>query len=160
MSTPDAPTSSAAGAARATNDRFRRSVRRMHGADGWLLELIAPLRHVRLGRFSVGEAAEAATFCLRHLREDRAGQIAATLAFRTLFGLVPVLVVVTLAAKAMLGQGFESAMTLFFKSLGMQNVTMSVPSTDGAAAPTSVSLADWIAQLVGVAGRLNVTALG
>lgn len=144
----------------AQEDRFRRSVRRAHGADGWLLELIAPLRHVRLGRFSVGEAAEAATFCLRHLREDRAGQIAATLAFRTLFGLVPVLVVVTLAAKAMLGDGFKDRMVDLFTSLGMQNVTMSVPSTDAGAAPASVSLAQWIEQLVDFAGALNVAALG
>lgn len=142
------------------NDRFRRSVRRAHGADGWLLELIAPLRHVRIGRFSVGEAAEAATFCLRHLREDRAGQIAATLAFRSLFGLVPVLVVVTLAAKAMLGATFKDRMVELFASLGMQNVTMSVPSTDGGAPPSSVSLAQWIEQLVNFAGNLNVAALG
>ncbi len=142
------------------NDRFRRSVRRTHGADGWLLELIAPLRHVRFGRFSVGETAESATFCLRHLREDRAGQIAATLAFRTLFGLVPVLVVVTLAARAMLGEGFEAAMSSFFKSLGMHNVTMPMPSAAGSGEPTNVSLADWIDQLIKFAGTVNVAALG
>jgi membrane protein len=154
------PAASSGGASRSVNDRFRQSVRRQHGADGWLLELLAPLRHLRIGRFSVGEVAEGATFCLRHLREDRAGQIAATLAFRTLFGLVPVLVVVTLAARAMLGTGFETAMTSFFLSLGMGSVTMSVPSSDGSAPPTTVSLAQWIEQLVGFAGTLNVAALG
>lgn len=142
------------------NDRFRRSVRRAHGADGWLLEWIAPLRHVRLGRFSVGEAAEMATFCLRHLREDRAGQIAATLAFRTLFGLVPVLVVVTLAAKAMLGATFRDRMLELFRGLGMQNVTMSVPATNGGSAPTNVSLDQWIQQLITFASDINVAALG
>lgn len=142
------------------NDRFRRSVRRAHGADGWLLEWIAPLRHVRLGRFSVGEAAEMATFCLRHLREDRAGQIAATLAFRTLFGLVPVLVVVTLAAKAMLGATFRDRMLELFRGLGMQNVTMSVPATNGGSAPTNVSLDQWIEQLITFASDINVAALG
>jgi membrane protein len=115
---------------------------------------------VRLGRFSVGEAAEMATFCLRHLREDRAGQIAATLAFRTLFGLVPVLVVVTLAAKAMLGATFRDRMLELFRGLGMQNVTMSVPATNGGSAPTNVSLDQWIQQLITFASDINVAALG
>lgn len=142
------------------HDRFRQKVRRRHGTDGWLLELLAPLRHVRVGRFSIGESAEAATFCLRHLREDRAGQIAATLAFRTLFGLVPVLVVVTLAAKAMLGADFESTMTSLFHTLGMQNVTMSIPSVDGAGEATNVSLADWLGRLVASASTVSVMTLG
>jgi YihY family inner membrane protein len=145
---------------RLTDDRFLRSVRATHGADGWLLELIAPLRHVRIGRFSVGEAAEVATFCLRHLREDRAGQIAATLSFRTLFGLVPVLVVVTLTARAMLGDTFQVRALEFLNSLGMQHVSMPVPGATADDPGSSVSLAQWFEQLITFAGTVNVAALG
>jgi membrane protein len=144
---------------RVGEDRYLRSVRRMHGADGWLLEWMAPLRHVRIGSFSVGDVAETATFCLRHLREDRAPQIAATLAFRTLFGLVPVLVVVTLAAKAMLGDGFKSAMLSLFTSIGMANVRLNVASDEGDVS-TTIGLDQWMSQLVDHASGLSVAALG
>ncbi len=140
------------------HDRYRRSVRRIHGADGWLLELIAPLRHVRIGRLSVGEVAEVATFCLRHLREDRAPQIAAALAFRTLFGLVPVLVVVTLAAKAMLGAGFMDAIRTLFENVGLASVRLTVQT--GGAENTTIGLDQWLGELMNFASGLSVTALG
>jgi membrane protein len=142
--------------------RFQREVRRVHGADGWLLEWIAPLRNVRLGRFSVGEAAEIATFCLRHLREDRAAQIASALAFRTLFGLIPVMVVVTLAAKAMLGEQFAPTLRTLFESVGLTEVKIEFDSqaTVASAETSSISLAQWLDELMAYASRLNVTALG
>ncbi|MDZ4753354.1 MAG: YhjD/YihY/BrkB family envelope integrity protein [Phycisphaerae bacterium] len=151
-----------------SHERYRQLVRRTHGADGWLLEWLAPLRHMSIGRFSMGELAEIATFCIRHLREDRAPQIAATLAFRTLFGLVPVLVVVTLAAKAMLGNEFASTMSSLFDSVGLSNVQMPVTTTGDEAdaqlppfgVAASVGLDDWLGKLVDHAANQSVTALG
>ena len=50
---------------------------------------------------------DTARYCLRHLDEDRAPQMAASLAFRTLFGILPVLVVITIAARNILGDNFN-----------------------------------------------------
>ncbi|MBL9150387.1 MAG: YihY family inner membrane protein [Phycisphaerae bacterium] len=139
--------------------RYAREARRVHGADAWLMELLAPLHNVRLGRVSIGDAADIATFCLRHLREDRAPQIASALAFRTLFGLVPVLVVVTLIAKAALGESFLPTIERFFQSLGLNTVSISVAAGDGTTA-SSIGLDAWLMQLVGFANTLNIAALG
>lgn len=139
--------------------RFARNARRAHGADAWLLELLAPLRNVHIGRISVGAAADVATFCLRHLREDRAPQIAAALAFRTLFGLLPVLVVVTLIAKAALGAEFLTKIEGVLGTIGLSAVQFAVPAADGGPA-TNVGLDKWLMQLIGYANTLNITALG
>ncbi|MDZ4830655.1 MAG: YhjD/YihY/BrkB family envelope integrity protein [Phycisphaerae bacterium] len=139
--------------------RFARNARRQHGADAWLMELLAPLRNVRLGRVSVGSAADIATFCLRHLREDRAPQIAAALAFRTLFGLLPVLVVVTLIAKAALGDEFLVKTEGVLESVGLGSVQFAVPAADGGPA-AKIGLDQWLMQLIGYANTLNITALG
>lgn len=139
--------------------RYAREARRVHGTDAWLMELLAPLHSVRLGRVSVGDAAEVATFCIRHLREDRAPQIASALAFRTLFGLLPVLVVVTLIAKSALGGEFLPATQGFFETLGLDSVKVQIPGAEGDAA-TSIGLDAWLMQLVSYANTLNITALG
>lgn len=123
------------------------------------MEWLAPLHHIKFGKVSVGEAADVVTFCLRHLREDRAPQIAAALAFRTLFGLLPVLVVVTLIAKAALGESFLPQIERFLQSVGLSGVQIAVPNAaDGT--PASIGLDQWLMQLVAYANTVNITALG
>src|SRR5262249_7233805 len=95
-------------------------------------------------------------FCWRHLREDRAAQIATTLAYRTLFGMVPVLVVVTLIAKSVLGETeFLKAMSSLFAAVGLHNVKPQDAPVDAV-----VSLDDWLMQLVTYVTKLNLSALG
>ena len=138
---------------------YARELRLRHGADAWIMEWLAPLRDVRFGRVSVGDAADVATFCWRHLREDRAAQIAAALAFRTLFGLLPVLVVVTLIAKAALGADFLPWVERFLEGIGAASVHLKMTSADGTAS-SSVSLSEWLMQLVRYANTVNITAIG
>lgn len=139
--------------------RFARDARLRLGADAWLIELVAPLRDVHIGRVSVGSAAEIATFCLRHLREDRAAQIASALAFRTLFGLVPVLVVATLIVKSALGANWLPTLEHAFQALGLQSIHVNVPAENGEVA-SSIGLDQWLMQIVGFTERLNIAALG
>ena len=103
---------------------------------------------VRIGRYS-----------LRHLAADRAPQMAAALAFRMLFGLLPVLVVATVVAKSVLGPELPSLVDRAVKSLGMTGVQLTIPATNGEP-PRAVDLGTWAAELVGFAASINLATLG
>jgi len=119
----------------------------------------------RLGAERAARTIEIARFCVRRLGEDRASDIAAALAFRTLFGLLPVLVVVTLVAKSALGERFPEAVSALLVNVGLGEVTVIPPaigptSGDDAAPPAPVTLDVWIGDLVAYAASFNVNALG
>lgn len=139
--------------------RYARDARMRLGSDAWLLELVAPLRNVKIGSVSLGSAAEVATFCLRHLREDRAAQIASALAFRTLFGLVPVVVVATLVVKSAMGVNFMPTIERALVAMGLNEIHVPRTTEDGGVA-SSMGLDQWLMQLIGFANTLNITALG
>ena len=97
----------------------------------------------------------------RQLREDRAPQMAAALAFQTLFALVPVLVVVMLLVQAFMEP--TEMNRLVGKSLewaGMETVS-APPTPDGAEpAPTSASLQTWLTELIDTAAETDLTVVG
>ncbi len=95
---------------------------------------------------------------LRQLDNDRAAQMAAALSFRTLFGLLPVLVVATVLVKAM------GAEEWFFKPLGeLMNVLglgdLQIIPPAGVADQSS-SLAVWLQNRVREATQVNLAAIG
>ena len=98
----------------------------------------------------------------RQLRRDRAPQMAAALAFRTLFGLLPVLVVATILVKAIKGiDGFQKLMGDLFASAGFYEVRIILPSEDGPEAqPGGVTLGHWLDGLVTHAANINLAAIG
>lgn len=118
----------------------------------------------RLGADRAARAIEIFRFCLRRLAEDRATDIAASLAFRTLFGLLPVLVVVTLVVKSALGDRFADTVSAVLVNFGLGEVTIIPPDLDGpangVASAAPVTLDVWVGDLVAYAAGFNVTALG
>ena len=101
---------------------------------------------------------EISRFCMRYLKQDRASQMAGALAFRTLFGMFPVLIVVTLAAKTMLGDKFKSTINTLISGVGFDNIQIIPP--DGASTSGPVGLGIWLENLIDSASNLNLTALG
>ncbi|MGA1516137.1 MAG: YihY/virulence factor BrkB family protein [Phycisphaerales bacterium] len=107
------------------------------------------IRHAyRVGRFSV-----------RHLSEDRASQMAATLSFRMLFGLLPVLVVATVVAKSVLGDRLPEIVERAVDALGMDGVQLVLPASAGETAKP-VSLGVWASELVAYAASFDLSTLG
>ena len=96
---------------------------------------------------------------LRQLDNDRAAQMAAALAFRTLFGLMPVLVVATVLVKAVAGQEmFLSRMSELLNMMGLDDVRI-IPPADSANQSTSLAL--WLETLIREATQqVSVTAIG
>jgi membrane protein len=96
---------------------------------------------------------------LRQLDNDRAAQMAAALSFRTLFGLMPVLVVATVLVKAAAGEKvFLSRLSELLKVLGLNEVRIIPPA---GAADQSSSLASWLENLVREATQcVSVAAIG
>jgi len=94
-------------------------------------------------------------FGAKQLREDRAAQMAAALSFRTLFGLVPVLVVATVLFKATQGvDGVQRFVRDLAESLDLQLIQMTGPGE------TSETLADFLVAQAGKALDLNFAAIG
>ena len=98
----------------------------------------------------------------RQLRRDRAPQMAAALAFRTLFALPPVLIVATILVKAV--RGTESFLQLtgeMLSSLGLDKIQFEPPTQNASeAAGGSVSLAQWLEGLITEASSVNLSAVG
>jgi membrane protein len=98
----------------------------------------------------------------RQLRQDQAPQMAAALAFRTLFGLLPVLVVATILVKAIRGtEEFVQLTGELLASAGLDQVKIMPPSEVLAESPaSSVTLAKWLGDLVEQAASINLAAVG
>lgn len=101
-------------------------------------------------------AIEVLVYCIGHLREDRAPVLAAALAFRTLFGLLPVLVVATLTARAILSEDFASTVGELLNDLGLGSVSVAAAVTGS----TPTDLASWLQSIVDDASKVNLSALG
>lgn len=94
------------------------------------------------------------------LKEDRALQMAAALAFQTLFALVPVLVVVMIIVQAFMT--FDQFMNLVGSMLtwaGLSDVSVTVVSADSATGEV-ISLQKWLAGLIRQAANANLTVVG
>jgi len=100
-----------------------------------------------------------AKFCVAHLAEARAAQMAAALSFRMLFGILPVLVVGTLVVKSVMGEEFPSFVTRMIEAVGMDEVSLVRPNVDDGGT-TTVPLGTWVNEMVAYAASLNLAAIG
>lgn len=89
----------------------------------------------------------------KQLNEDDAISLAAALAYRTLFGLLPVLVVATLTAKAFFGDRLPQIVAWVIGLLGAEDVTIS-------SGEESVALGDWLQTMVAKAQSVNLAGIG
>lgn len=97
----------------------------------------------------------------RQLREDRAPQMASALAFRTLFGLAPVLVVAMIFVRAIKGtDAILQSLHVVLVGAGLDKIRV-VQGSDGtdAVAP-DLSLAVWIENLTAQLASVNLSAIG
>lgn len=117
-------------------------------ADGALRE--APRPRTR-------DLARAVRFAVLQIQQSQAPAMAANLAFRTLFGLLPVLVVATIVTRAVLGEGFNDLVHRTVEALGLHSVKI-VPT--GAAAGDGVPLGAWLESLAAEAASIDLSAIG
>lgn len=97
-------------------------------------------------------------FGARQLQQDRAPLMAAALAFRSLFGLVPVLVVATVLVRAVIGlDEFVSVIEQVFRWVGLDDVRILSPDGSETA---SATLADWLGHLTTEAAGIRLSAVG
>ena len=96
----------------------------------------------------------------RQLREDRAAQMAAALSFRTLFGLLPVLVVGTMLVKALGGfDQFRARLAELFGSFGLDRFHVQASANGEAAAAGGQSLSSWLLDLISQVQDINLAAI-
>ena len=97
-------------------------------------------------------------FGARQLHHDRAPQMAAALAFRTLFGLLPVLIVATVLVRAVIGLDvFVTVIADLLESVRLHEATVQLPEESGGGTQT---LAAWLADLINEAATVNVGTIG
>ena len=98
----------------------------------------------------------------RQLQEDRALQMAAALAFHTLFALMPLAIVSTALFKGMQGvDKLQSLVHQLVQSAGLDAVR--IMPVDGPATPAggeSISLGAWLEDMIGKFGTIDLETLG
>ncbi len=103
------------------------------------------------------DLAIAVRFAFAQLQQSQAPAMAANLAFRTLFGMLPVLVVATILTRAILGDGFIELVHRVIESLGLNSVSVVAA---GATANQSLPLGAWIESLAREAATIDLSAIG
>jgi membrane protein len=94
----------------------------------------------------------------KQLGQNRAPQMGAALAFRTLFGLLPVLVVATVVVRAWMGpETFKAEVNSLIRSLGLHEIGPEGPAD---AATSGGSLGGVFETLVNQAGNIQLAAVG
>lgn len=110
----------------------------------------------------------------RRVLADNVFMTAAALSYKTLLGLIPILVVVTLVAKTVMGEKFAPFVAGFIESLGLDQMQITPPpGPDAADAATAgsapaaaiapqgtVALGTWVEDLVTKASEIDLSALG
>ncbi len=96
----------------------------------------------------------------RQLRQDRAPQMAAALAYRTLFSLLPVLVVGTLLVRALGGfESFKARLAEYFQYQGWNEYEVTgVPAGEGTFG-AGESLSEWLLGLLETVQDINLAAI-
>jgi membrane protein len=125
----------------------------------WLKRVITqPLQELDRWQMAVRFAYDLGRFGAHQLRQDRAQDMAAALAFRTLFGLLPVLVVATVLVKGMsMQQHFLGPLNELFAFWGLDQVQILLPGETGGATST---LAVWLGDRVREAESVSLAAIG
>lgn len=92
----------------------------------------------------------------RQFIQDEAPQMAAALAYRTLFGLVPVLVLATIVLRALGGfQRLRDWLPAVMSQAGLNNVRVTGEGVSG----TEPSMAEWLVDLIASVESLDLTAI-
>ncbi|MEY4118112.1 MAG: hypothetical protein RLZZ116_1440 [Planctomycetota bacterium] len=117
-------------------------------ADGTLREAQKPRTR---------DIPRAVRFALLQVRQSQAPEMAANLAFRTLFGLLPVLVMATIVTRAILGEGFNDLVHRIVGALALNEVKV-VPA--GAAEGDGVPLGAWLESLAADAANVDLSTIG
>ncbi len=130
---------------------------------GWLRRAVTqPFAELNRWQRAARFAYDLGRYGARQLKEDRAPQMAAALAFRTLFGLAPVLVVATILVKSF--KGFDAilhALRELLVAAGLDKIhVMPVSATAGEAGETAVTLAQWLENLASQLVNTNLSAIG
>ncbi len=133
---------------------------KIRSAFQWLRRAVTQPRE-ELGRWerAARSAYELGRYGARQLEKDRAPQMAAALAFRTLFSLAPVLVVTTIMVKAFRGSdAIARSFGELLSALGLD--TIYIANVAGETGDqNSITLATWLQELVAELMNMNLTAL-
>ena len=106
-----------------------------------------------------GRGIEIARYCIQHLGELRAPDMAAALSFRTLFALVPVIFVATLVTRSLAGDRFPKLVQSLADMMGLNEIGINVVA-QGQEAAQKQQLSGWIEELVRFSGTIDLSALG
>ena len=109
-------------------------------------------------RHAAMRALRIAVLLWKRIVHDDLPAMASALAYKTLLGLIPILVVVTLVAKTLMGAEFAPFVAGFIRSLGLDQMRI-VPPGD-AASQGPVALGAWVETLVTQASEIDLSALG
>jgi membrane protein len=151
------------------------ALRVIKASMGWLQRMVHdPMNELtrwqRFARFSYDLGRHGTT----QLMESKAPLMAAALSFRTLFGLLPVLVVATVLARAMMGpQDFgdflKDMVTRIIAAIGLQGARLNVEAADAPATASSSAPADavvggatldeWFQSIAAEIPKINFTAI-
>ena len=108
-------------------------------------------------RARLARAATVLRFAASRFAQTGSSAMAANLAFRTLFGLLPVLVVTTIVTRSILGEGFDELVAQVVAALGLDQVSMQPAEGDGG---EPVPLGEWVLAMTREAARIDLRAIG
>jgi YihY family inner membrane protein len=129
----------------------------------WIKHVVTePRDELNRWQYAVRFAYELGIHGWRALNRDDAPQMAAALSFRTLFAMLPVIIVVAVLINAMQGpQQFQNIMDYVVEAMGLNNVNVVVPrAVQDVDEPSTVGLGQWLKDSVAKIAHLNLAALG
>ena len=131
---------------------------RLESLVSWLRRVITqPFGELNRWQRAVRFGYDLGRFGARQLKHDRAQHMAAALSFRTLFSLLPVLVVATLLVKGLIGlEPFLAMAEELLASVGLDTIRV-VPS-DGVT-EQSQTMSVWLKDLFGQAAEVDLAAV-
>jgi len=130
-------------------------------ASWWERILSMPSSELNRGQKAIRFLLNLFRFGAGQLQQDRASEMAAALAFRTLFGLLPVLVVTSVLVKAMdMHQHLMRPLEQLFSFWGLDNVRILVPSSPGEENIATVTLSVWLRDRIREAESVSLATIG
>lgn len=130
----------------------------------WYKRLITSHAHdLSRGEYALRLLIELCKHGAKQLRLDRAGQMAAALSFRTIFGLVPLTVIGLLIFRTFGGlERFGGFLRQLLSSMQLDEIRIPVEAAaDDATAAQDVSLVDWVADLITkIDANVNFESIG
>ncbi len=131
---------------------------RLESLLAWLRRVVTqPFSELNRWQRAVRFGYDLGRYGARQLKHDRAQHMAAALSFRTLFSLLPVLVVATLVVKGLIGlEPFLAMAEELLASVGLDTIRV-IPS-DGVS-EKSQTISVWLKEMFGQAAKVNLAAV-